>query len=173
MPFLGKEPEFIQHGVGVIEPSAAFAYCKTHVPLSRMIGTVAQWLEVFGNELSEIGNIPGCHQVTSGLLGVVAGKQTTPRRPAACRGIALREAQAFFSQLVQMRCVNVATIASGIRKTHIINQENHEVWLFRGSRSQRCSSERPARSPQKVSSIEVGRHFKIITQERMMMTHGF
>ena len=98
MPVLGEKSQFIQHGIGMIEPHTAIASSESHMPFAGMITAISQGLQIFGNEFREVGNVTRGHHIACRLLGIIAGEQATSRWTAARGGVALSEAQTLLGQ---------------------------------------------------------------------------
>ena len=64
---------------------------------------------------------------------VEPGQQTDSRRPALGRVVHLRVADAALSKSVEIRRADLRSVASEIRVTHVVNQDDHDIGLFRSN----------------------------------------
>lgn len=74
--------------------ASSFVWLEADVPFAGMVRAVALLLQVLGGESGPVRDEAWSHYVAGGLLGVVAGEETTSRGAAAGCGIALGEAEA-------------------------------------------------------------------------------
>src|SRR5262245_5300954 len=94
-----------------------------HVPLTAVIRAIAKWLQQFGQQLCPGGPhastaAPNArHRIAANLLGVIAGEQRSPCRPAASRVVELRESQAVFGEPVEIWCTDFAAVTAEIAKS--------------------------------------------------------
>ena len=117
--------------VGMIE--TAREHLAVHLPLAGMIRAVAQRTEQLRQQprpsrpFSVRTAAQPRQRIAPDLLRVVAGENARPRRPAASRIVELREAQTTAGQPVQIRGLYLASITTGIRKSHVIGHNHQDV----------------------------------------------
>ena len=121
--------------IGVIEPIG-----QRHpidVPLSRVIRPVAQRAQHLGQEFCPLRALTltaarhARHRIAPDLLGVIPREQGSPRRPAAGRVVKLREPQAARGQLVEIRRVDLAAVATQVRVPEIIGEDDNDIGTCR------------------------------------------
>ena len=94
-----------------------------------MIRTISKRFQIFRKEFGVIRDIAWSHDIAGGLLRVVAGEQAASGGSAAGGGVALREAESAGGEGVEIRCVDVAAVAAGVGKSHVVGEDDDEVRL--------------------------------------------
>ena len=127
----GKVTVLVVQPVGVVEP--VLQRFPVEVPLARMICAVTERPEEVRQQarptLSHAGGAAAQagQRVAVNLLRVIAGQQRRARRPATRGIVKLREAQAAFRQRVEIGRMNLATVATEIRVTEVVGQDEQDV----------------------------------------------
>ena len=119
----------IEQGVRVIETGGG-QRLEANMPLTRVVGAVAEGLQMLRCETSPIRHDAGGHHIAGGLLGILSGKDATARGATAGCGVALGEAQTVRGEAVNIGRVDVTAIATGIGVTHVVGENDEEVWLW-------------------------------------------
>ena len=109
------------------------------MPLARVVGPITERLQIVRQHAGPCRQ-PALRRVHADLLGVVAGQQAGPRRPAAGRGIHLREAQAAGGQFVQVGRSDLAAVAAGIGEAHVIGKYYYDIRYTAVLRADCCVS---------------------------------
>ena len=111
-----EEASLVPQVVGSIE-SAGHGH-PVDVPLAGVVGAVPEGPERIGEQVGPsrtfaLASAGDTRQlVASHLLGVVTGEQGGPGRPASCRVVELCETEAASGQPVQVRCLDLSTVAT-------------------------------------------------------------
>ena len=112
-----------------------FPHFAREMPLARKAGGIARRLEHLGNrdaaviDRARVATRPVIvrEDADAGLMRMQAGKQRRARGAAACRVVKLREPDAAIRQPIEVRRPDFASVAADIRKSHIVDQDEHNV----------------------------------------------
>ena len=111
-----EEAVLVVERIRSIEPALRAA--AVEMPFAGVVGAIAERLQILGQQAGparprslarHIGQ-----RVEADLLGVVAGEQRGPRRPAAGRVVELRVPQAAFGERIEIRRGDLAAVAAEV-----------------------------------------------------------
>src|SRR5262249_28556909 len=131
MPAGGEVPVLVVEAVGGVEP--VLQRQAVHMPFPRVIRAVAERFQHLGQEPGpRRPSAPGAARdagdgIPPHLLGVVPREKRRPRRPATGRVVELREPEAILREVIEVGRGDLATIASGIRETHVVREDDEDV----------------------------------------------
>lgn len=127
----GEMSVVIVEAIGMVE--AVFQWLAVDVPFARVIGAIAERLEHLGQKscpLRPDALATALHtgdRVSANLLGIVAGQDRRPRRPATSRVVELREPKAVLRECVEVGGRDLAAVAAGIRETHVVREDEQHI----------------------------------------------
>ena len=102
-----------------------------------MVRLVAQFFEVFGQELGPRGALAlgsaryASNGIPSHLLGIEAGQSRGARGPAPGCIVKLRVPQPIGGQGIEMRRGDLASIASQVRKPQVVGDDQDHIGALR------------------------------------------
>jgi len=124
----GEEAVVVLQLVGTLE--AVPQGGAVNVPLAVVVAAVSPLPEPLRHERSPRLAAPQpkiAHGVPAYLLGVVPRQDGGTAGPTPARGVVLGVPQAPTSESVQVRGVDLAAVASGIREPHVISQDQQHI----------------------------------------------
>src|SRR5262245_31553885 len=103
------------------------------MPLARVVRAIPERLEHLRQQTgprlsgSLVPALDAGYGVAADLLGVVAGEDARPRRPAAGGVVELGEPQAVGGETVEVRRGDLAAIAAGVGVAQIVREDQQDI----------------------------------------------